>query len=70
MIPVLPVHLPGAFAVQDDAAKFEEMEYCKTDLVPAKGIVFIKFARASSAMKALEDIQSHGLVRFMAVFCC
>lgn len=47
---------------QDDVATFEDLEYCKTDLIASKGVVFCKFSKASSALKALEDISSRGTV--------
>lgn len=37
-------------------AKFRDLEYCKIDLIAAKGIVFVKYAKSSSALLALESI--------------
>jgi hypothetical protein len=38
------------------------MEYCKTDLIASKGCVFVKYAKASSALRALEEIAAKGMV--------
>ena len=43
-------------------ASFDDLEYCKTDLIAAKGIVFCKYSKTSSALKALESVQQTGLV--------
>ena len=43
-------------------ASFDDLEYCKTDLIAAKGIVFCKYSRTSSALKALESVQETGMV--------
>lgn len=50
-------------SLQDDLGTFSDLEYCKTDLISAKGVVFCKFTKASSALKALEDITVRGTVR-------
>jgi hypothetical protein len=52
------------FLAQDDLGGFQDLEYCKTDLIAPKGVVFCKFTKASSALKALEDITERGSVRF------
>ncbi len=44
-------------------ARFSGMQYCKTDLIATKGIVFVKYARSSSACLAMETIQETGMVR-------
>jgi hypothetical protein len=54
---------------QEDINKFKDLEYCKTDLVAAKGVVFCKFFKSSSAMLALEDINSRGMVAGYKVKC-
>jgi hypothetical protein len=41
---------------------FEDLEYCKTDLAASRGVVFCKFAKSSSALKALEAIGERGNV--------
>ena len=43
-------------AVQGEMSKFRDLEYCKKDLIAAKGIVFVKYAKSSSALLALESI--------------
>ena len=43
--------------------KFQDLEYCKTDLVASKGVVFCKFQKSSSALQALEDVNIRGMVR-------
>ena len=43
-------------AVQGEMSKFRDLEYCKIDLIAAKGIVFVKYAKSSSALLALESI--------------
>ena len=44
-------------------ARFSGMQYCKTDLIATKGIVFVKYAKSSSACLAMETIQETGMVR-------
>jgi hypothetical protein len=38
------------------------MEYCKTDLINSKGCVFVKYSKASSALRTLEEIAAKGMV--------
>lgn len=38
---------------------YEGLEYVKTDLVKSKGIIYVKFRLASSALKAKEDIEKN-----------
>jgi hypothetical protein len=49
-------------APQDAMAAYDGLEYCKTDLVAAKGVVFCKFTKASAALQALEDVTLRGTV--------
>jgi hypothetical protein len=42
--------------------KYEGLEYVKTDLVKSKGIIYVKFRLASSALKAKEDIENNNYV--------
>ena len=44
-------------------ARFAGMQYCKTDLVATKGIVFVKYSKSSSACLAMETVQETGMVR-------
>ncbi|KAF5828332.1 hypothetical protein DUNSADRAFT_17777, partial [Dunaliella salina] len=46
--------------IQMEAAAFPGLEYCKTDLVAPKGVVFLKFSKTSSALIALEIINERG----------
>jgi hypothetical protein len=50
------------FALQDDMSQFSDLEYCKTDLAATRGVVFCKFSKSSSALKALEAIVERGNV--------
>lgn len=43
-------------------SKFMDLEYCKTDLIAAKGVVFCKFSKSSSALMALESVSERGTV--------
>jgi hypothetical protein len=45
--------------VQEEMAKFRDLEYCKVDLIASKGIVFCKYAKTSSALLALEAIMAN-----------
>uniref|UniRef100_A0A7S0WZT7 RRM domain-containing protein n=1 Tax=Chlamydomonas leiostraca TaxID=1034604 RepID=A0A7S0WZT7_9CHLO len=47
--------------IQDDFSKFADLEYCKTDLIASKGVVFCKFSKSSSALVALENISERGM---------
>eukprot|EP00198_Chlamydomonas_reinhardtii_P004749 XP_001694085.1 predicted protein [Chlamydomonas reinhardtii] len=49
--------------INDAIAIYDGLEYCKTDLVAAKGVVFCKFTKASFALRALEDVTGRGTVR-------
>ena len=56
----LQAELAGAdqsgLQIQEEMSKFRDLEYCKIDLIAAKGIVFVKYAKSSSALLALESI--------------
>ena len=43
-------------------AAFKDLQYCKTDLIVSKGIVFCKYSKSSSALRALESVQETGIV--------
>lgn len=43
-------------------SRFPGMQYCKTDLIATKGIVFVKYAKSSSACLAMETVAETGLV--------
>ena len=51
---------------QAEMGKFPGLQYCKTDLMAEKGIVFCKFSRASQALAVLETIGALGTVRACA----
>lgn len=42
--------------LQEEMAKYRDLEYCKVDLIASKGIVFCKYVKSSSALLALEAI--------------
>lgn len=50
-------------ALQANLASFQDLQYCKTDLIAAKGVVFCKYAKSSSALAALEAVTESGMVR-------
>eukprot|EP00878_Enallax_costatus_P022075 GHUV01023407.1.p1 GENE.GHUV01023407.1~~GHUV01023407.1.p1 ORF type:complete len:188 (+),score=39.98 GHUV01023407.1:110-673(+) len=49
--------------IHDELARYPDLEYCKTDLISSKGVVFVKYSKASSALRALEDVAAKGMVR-------
>ncbi len=53
---------PRARLAQAHMAAFQDLQYCKTDLIAAKGIVFCKYAKASAALRALEAVNATGQV--------
>ncbi|KXZ53325.1 hypothetical protein GPECTOR_7g1219 [Gonium pectorale] len=55
--------------INDSMAAYDGLEYCKTDLVASKGVVFCKFTKASSALRALEDVTGRGTVGPYKVKC-
>ena len=48
--------------LQEEAGRYPDLEYCKTDLIASKGVAFCKYTKASSALAALEDISAKGMV--------
>lgn len=48
--------------LQNELNKYSDLDYCKTDLIQSKGIVFAKYAKASSALKGMEEINETGMV--------
>lgn len=48
--------------MQASLASFQDLQYCKTDLIATKGVVFCKYAKSSSALAALEAITDTGMV--------
>ncbi|GLI64607.1 hypothetical protein VaNZ11_007917 [Volvox africanus] len=55
--------------INESMASYDGLEYCKTDLVASKGVVFCKFTKASFALRALEDVASRGTVGPYKVKC-
>jgi hypothetical protein len=49
--------------LQLEASAYPDLEYCKTDLIPSKGVLFLKFSKASSALFCLEVINERSTVR-------
>ena len=48
--------------MQANLASFQDLQYCKTDLIATKGVVFCKYAKSSSALAAVEAITDTGMV--------
>lgn len=59
---------------QDAMAQFPGLQYCKTDLMVDKGVVFCKYGLSSQALLALETINTLGTVRAHSLYalkpCC
>lgn len=55
--------------IQDCMCQYPDLEYCKTDLISAKGVIFCKFHKTSSALTALEDITFSGTLAGYKVKC-
>lgn len=58
---VVPKNADGS-VIEAEMSRFPGMQYCKTDLIASKGIVFVKYVTSSSACIAMEAIQSTGVV--------
>jgi hypothetical protein len=43
-------------------AHWPDLQYCRTDLIAAKGVVFCKFSKSSSALRALESSAGRSMV--------
>ena len=43
-------------------ALWPDLQYCKTDLISAKGVVFCKFARSSAALRCMEAVNETCMV--------
>lgn len=59
----------SAAAIQEALAAYADIEYIKTDLIAAKGVVFVKFSRSSAALAAMEGINASGVVATYRVKC-
>ena len=58
---VVPKNASGA-EIQARMAEFPGLQYCKTDLIATKGIVFAKYDASSSAYAAMEAVQASGSI--------
>lgn len=58
---VVPKNSDGSI-IEAEMSRFAGMQYCKTDLIASKGIVFVKYATSSSACMAMEAVQVSGTV--------
>eukprot|EP00890_Picochlorum_soloecismus_P001870 jgi/Picsp_1/2684/NSC_00914-R1_rna-binding protein 45 len=58
---VVPKNADGSL-IEAEMASYPGMQYCKIDLIGAKGIVFVKYETSSAACAAMEAIQSSGVV--------
>lgn len=58
---VVPKSADGSI-IEAEMARFNGMQYCKTDLIASKGIVFVKYMTSSAACMAMESVQSSGMV--------
>jgi len=55
-----PPSSPPPNPPQEELSSYPDLEYCKTDLIASKGCVFVKYAKASSALRALEEVAAKG----------
>jgi RNA recognition motif-containing protein len=58
---VVPKNARGA-EIESRMAEFPGLQYCKTDLIASKGIVFAKYDASSSAYAAMEAVQASGSI--------
>lgn len=58
-----------AAAIEANLASFQDLQYCKTDLIATKGVVFCKYAKSSSALAALETVTETGALAGYKVKC-
>eukprot|EP00210_Caulerpa_lentillifera_P008383 g7995.t1 len=56
-------------AIKEEMNKYPDMEYCKTDLIQTKGVVFCKYSKASSALKAMESVNETNILAGYRVKC-
>ncbi|KAK9825572.1 hypothetical protein WJX74_007012 [Apatococcus lobatus] len=56
-------------SIEAEMEAFRDLQYCKTDLIASKGIVFCKYAKSSSALKALEEITERGTLAGYKIKC-
>ncbi|KAK9804003.1 hypothetical protein WJX72_011888 [[Myrmecia] bisecta] len=65
---VVPKNADGQL-IEEAMSKYPDLQYCKTDLIASKGIVFCKYLTSSSALTALEDITDAGMLAGYKVKC-
>ena len=58
---VVPKNALGS-EIESRMAEFPGLQYCKTDLIASKGIVFAKYDASSSAYAAMEAVQASGSI--------
>ena len=58
---VVPKNANGS-QIESRMAEFPGMQYCKTDLIASKGIVFVKYDTSSNAYSAMEAVQASGTI--------
>ncbi|GMH37093.1 hypothetical protein BSKO_04966 [Bryopsis sp. KO-2023] len=58
-----------AMTIKAELSKYPDLDYCKTDLIQSKGVVFAKYAKASSALKGMEEICDSGMLAGYKVKC-
>ena len=58
---VVPKNADGSI-IEAEMTRFPGMQYCKTDLIASKGIVFVKYSTSSAACIAMETVQMTGMV--------
>lgn len=58
-----------AALIQEELGRWPDLQYCKTDLIASKGVVFCKFMRSSPALSALEAIVESGTLAGYKVKC-
>ena len=52
----------GAAWPQEAMGEFPGLQYCKTDLMADKGVVFCKYGLSSQALAAMETVNARGMV--------
>ena len=60
-------HKVFAIHMQDAMNEFPGLQYCKTDLMADKGVIFCKYGRSSQALAAMETINTLGMVGYCYV---
>eukprot|EP00798_Chlamydomonas_sp_ICE-L_P017134 gene17134-23438_t len=55
--------------IENELRRFPDVQYCKTDMVATKGIVYLKFDKASSALSACEEVNQTEMICGFKVKC-